>query len=70
MPAMELAACCDAARQRGAIVVLSNHDTPETRTLYAGADECHELLVARRISCNGANRTKARELLVVYRPAA
>lgn len=66
----ELAACCDAARQRGAIVALSNHDTPETRALYAGADECHELLVARRISCNGANRAKARELLVVYRPAA
>lgn len=65
-----LAACCDAARQRGAIVALSNHDTPETRTLYARADECHELLVPRQISCHGANRTKARELLVVYRPAA
>lgn len=65
-----LAAGCDAARRRGALVALSNHDTPVTRALYAGADECHELLVARRISCHGANRTKARELLVVYRPAA
>lgn len=66
----DLAACCQAARARGAVVVLSNHDTPETRALYADADERHELLVARRISCDGANRTKARELLVVYRPAA
>ncbi|MDP3073092.1 MAG: Dam family site-specific DNA-(adenine-N6)-methyltransferase [Opitutaceae bacterium] len=66
----DLAACCHAARQRGAIVALSNHDTPETRALYAGADECHELLVRRQISCHGANRTQARELLVVYRPAA
>jgi DNA adenine methylase len=66
----ELAAGCEAARRRGAIVALSNHDTLETRALYAGADECHELLVRRQISCHGANRTKARELLVVYRPAA
>lgn len=65
----DLAAACRAAAQRGATVVLSNHDTPETRALYADADERRELLVARRISCNGDNRTKARELLVVYRPA-
>ena len=66
----DLAACCREARLRGAVVVLSNHDTPETRLLYADADERRELLVARRISCDGANRNKARELLVVYRPAA
>jgi DNA adenine methylase len=63
----DLAMCCVAARRRGAVVVLSNHDTPETRNLYRDADECRELLVARRISCNGAKRTKASELLVVYR---
>ena len=66
----DLAACCCEARRRGAVVVLSNHDTPETRALYRDADECRELLVARRISCDGANRNKARELLVVYRPAS
>jgi hypothetical protein len=48
--------------------VVSNHDTPETRALYQHADECHELLVPRRISCDGANRVHARELLVVFRP--
>jgi DNA adenine methylase len=66
----DLAACCEAARRRGAVVVLSNHDTPETRELYRDADERRELLVARRISCDGASRNKVRELLVVYRPAA
>jgi DNA adenine methylase len=65
----DLAECCAAARRRGATVVVSNHDTSETRALYADADECRELLVARRISCNSARRDKARELLVIYRPA-
>jgi DNA adenine methylase len=64
----ELAACCAAAAERGAHVVISNHDTPETRELYRHADECQELLVPRRISCDGANRAHARELLVVFRP--
>jgi DNA adenine methylase len=64
----ELAACGRAAAARGALVVISNHDTPETRALYASADERHELLVPRRISCNGAKRERARELLVVFRP--
>lgn len=66
----DLVACCQAAAQRGACVALSNHDTPETRQLYAIADECHELLVPRRISCHSATRAPARELLVVFRPAS
>ncbi len=64
----ELADCCRAARDRGATIVISNHDTPETRALYRDADERRELLVARHISCNGAKRTKVRELLAIYRP--
>jgi DNA adenine methylase len=65
----DLAACCSAAAARGACVVVSNHDTPETRALYRDASECHELVVARRISCQIATRTHARELLAVFRPA-
>jgi DNA adenine methylase len=65
----DLVACSRAAARRGACVALSNHDTPETRDLYAGADECHELLVPRRISCHAATRVHARELLAVFRPA-
>jgi DNA adenine methylase len=67
---IELAACCHHAALRGACVAISNHDTPATRELYRDADECHELIVPRRISCQTATRTHARELLVVYRPAA
>lgn len=66
---IDLADHCRQAARRGATVIISNHDTPETRALYDGADECHELSVARRISCNAARRTRARELLVVFRPA-
>ncbi|MEO6245788.1 MAG: Dam family site-specific DNA-(adenine-N6)-methyltransferase [Opitutaceae bacterium] len=66
---LELAAMCQEASRRGAHVVISNHDTPETRQLYEEADETIKLLVSRRISCDGDNRVKAKELLVVYRPA-
>jgi DNA adenine methylase len=61
----DLAECCRAARDRGAFVLLSNHDTPETRKLYRGA-QTRRLLVARRISCDGANRGHAKELLAIY----
>ena len=64
----DLAACCQAAAERGACVVISNHDTPLTRDLYRDADECIELSVARRISCHSDTRSPARELLVVFRP--
>lgn len=63
-----LAECAHAAVARGAWVVISNHDGPETRELYRHADACQELLVPRRISCVGNQRTPARELLVVFRP--
>lgn len=63
-----LADSCAVAAARGACVVVSNHDTPETRDLYRGADECHELLVARRISCDSSTRAHVRELLAVFRP--
>ncbi len=65
----ELAAGCRAARARGATVVISNHDTRETRRLYREAAECRSLLVSRHISCKGAKRKKVRELLAIYRPA-
>jgi DNA adenine methylase len=66
---VDLALHCRDAAKRGACVIVSNHDTAATRDLYRGADECHELLVARRISCHAATRQRARELLVVFHPA-
>jgi DNA adenine methylase len=65
---IDLAECARAAVARGAWVVISNHDGPETRELYRDADSRQELLVQRRISCVGNQRTPARELLVVFRP--
>ncbi len=62
----ELVAYCAEATQRGAKVVISNHDTPETRELYKDAKQIIPLLVQRMISCNGAERNKAKELLAVF----
>jgi DNA adenine methylase len=64
----DLAAAGRDAARRGACVVISNHDNPTTRELYADADEHHELLVGRRISCRPGGRTAVPELIVVYRP--
>jgi DNA adenine methylase len=64
----DLVTCCRDAAARGAWVAVSNHDSPMTRELYREADECHELTVARRISCVTETRHAARELLVVFRP--
>lgn len=62
----KLAAMAEALRQRGIPVIISNHDTPFTRTLYATADEQQYFGVQRHISCDGANRNKADELLAIY----
>jgi DNA adenine methylase len=66
----DLLAACLAARRRGACIAISNHDTLDTRRLYARADEIISLSVARHISRDGRNRTRAKELLVIYRPVA
>ncbi len=65
----DLVTACAAAAVRGATIVISNHDTPVTRALYADAAHLVELRVSRLISCDGATRTKASELLVVYSSA-
>lgn len=56
----------EAAARRGVPVIISNHDLPLTRDLYAGADELLFFDVRRHISCDGANRTAAAELLAVF----
>jgi DNA adenine methylase len=64
----DLAGLAIQATKRGAVVVISNHDTPYTRRLYERAAEIVSLLVQRNISCDGGNRGKAKELLAVFRP--
>jgi len=53
------------AAARGAATLLSNHDTPVTRRLYRDAF-CERFLVQRSISCNGAARGMAREVLASF----
>lgn len=62
-----LAAAARRAADRGAVVVLSNHDTPTTRELYKGG-RLSFMDVQRMISRDGDNREKASELLAVFGP--
>ena len=52
--------------ERGVKVLISNHDTPITRTMYSGAN-ITSFKVQRYISCRGDKRTKINELLALYR---
>ena len=62
----DLCKMAEAARNRGAIVAISNHDTAFTRELYKGATKIESLMVSRTISCDGQNRKKAKELIAVF----
>jgi DNA adenine methylase len=63
---IQLANCCRQAADRGAVVVVSNHDTPESRGLYINADDIISLDVKRTIGGKGSVRGDVREVLVVY----
>lgn len=63
----ELARLAQQSAERGIPVVISNHNTPFTRHAYAAATLV-EFSVQRYISCDGANRGKAAELLAVFTP--
>lgn len=58
----ELVHACEAAVERGATVLVSNHDTVTTRALYAGWD-IHEVSVRRSVAAKGESRGVARELV-------
>jgi DNA adenine methylase len=54
-------------QQRGAKVVVSNHDNGVTRSLYKHA-QIQSFPVQRNISCKGSGRGPVRELIAVYHP--
>lgn len=55
----------EAAVQRGALILLSNADTPEVRELYRGQNWRHkEVFVTRSVGALGNTRKKVSELLV------
>ena len=66
----DLADAARGAAQRGACVVISNHDSPLTRALYRDAAEIRRLTMPRSISRRTDRRTPACELLAIYAPRA
>ncbi len=56
-----------AARERGATVVISDHDTEETRTLYR-AFEITSITASRTVAASASNRGSVMELLAIARP--
>jgi len=61
----DLALAANKAQNKGCYVLISNHDTPHTRALYANA-RLHTLLVQRDIGAQVKNRNKVSELLAEY----
>ena len=57
----------DLARESSSTVIISNHSTSVTKDLYKDADEFYEFDVQRTISCDGKNRVRVKECLVVYK---
>ena len=55
------------AKQRGATVLISNHDTEETRALYRGF-ETVSLSTSRTVAASASSRQQVCELLVIVRP--
>lgn len=64
----KLANFAKALSQKGATVIISNHDTPFTREIYQGA-KLHSLQVRRTISCQTLKREKVEEILACYSPS-
>jgi len=62
----ELASLSEMTCKKGIPVILSNHDTEETRVLYASA-EVRNFNVQRFISCKGEGRGTAPELLAIFK---
>lgn len=63
----DLVAACEEAVSRGAIAVISNHDTATTRELYSGWD-IHQVSVRRSVAAEGSARRFAQELVATLKP--
>lgn len=63
----ELAEWAEDNRADGRLIVISNHDTDVTRSLYKNANEIISFEVQRNISASSKGRNKVKELLAIYR---
>lgn len=59
--------CLCGTTENGVTVVISNHDSPDTRLLYANA-RIHAIEVARKVAAKAKSRGVAQEIVAVYRP--
>lgn len=64
---LALVAACEEAVSRGAVAVISNHDTATTRVLYSGWD-IHQVSVRRSVAAEGSARAVAQELVASLKP--
>ena len=62
---VQLAELAESIANRGAKVIVSNHDTSVSRELYKNA-QIYPIEVHRSISAKGSGRKKANELIAVY----
>lgn len=63
----QLAYFAQSLSHKGATVLISNHNTPFTQTIYAKA-KCVVVDVRRSISCNAKARHKVSELIACFTP--
>ena len=63
----ELAKLAEQYAAAGAVVLVSNHDTPTSRELYKNASAIHAFEVTRFISAAGKSRSKAPEIIAVFK---
>lgn len=63
----ELVLCAKQATERGATVIISNHDTELTREIYKDA-KIEPLLVRRSVGSKSNSRIMTKELVACYRP--
>lgn len=61
----DLAALAKELSEKGVFIIISNHDTPFTQEVYQSA-QIYPFQVQRYISCQGAKRQKANEMLAVF----
>jgi len=64
----ELAAHAIKACARGAHVLISNHDLPESRALYHQANQIFSFAVTRNIAAQGNKRKQVQELIAYFKP--
>lgn len=62
----DLLSCILSARDRGATVLVSNHDLDSTRELYSGATKIISFPVRRSISMKKETRGEVLELIAIY----